>query len=243
MKRTTMFAMAGSLSMALLTPLAPAANAASADDDGHRKCKPNIFFKIHQLSPRNFFVPRTRFTDGPGGEMTVSVTREHEVTAFIETESERTREVTTGDLVRSLRRMGLPHLEERHMVFTGHEYTREVSKGMFGNMWYRVFGYRIGWSQWSVLGTCRQVLIDTGIANVPARVEGWHYWETKHPEFRGHRLWGGHGHGSSGKGPAGNGRTAGKGGVKLTTPSDRARRMQPEPGARRGQRSPAADED
>ncbi|MFE3453766.1 hypothetical protein ACFXJ8_33045 [Nonomuraea sp. NPDC059194] len=209
--------MAGSLSMALVTTLAPVANAAirAGDDDGNRhrfKCKPTLFFKIHRLSPMNFKVPRTRFTDGPGGSMTVSVTREHEVLAFVETESERTRELTTGDLVRSLRRLGLPHLEERHMVFTGHEYTREISKGMYGNMWYRVFGYRIGWSSWEVLGTCRHRLVHTGIANVPARVEGWHYWETKFPEFRGHRLFSRFGpkHGPGGKnshaGNGGNGR-------------------------------------
>ncbi|GAA2806444.1 hypothetical protein [Nonomuraea dietziae] len=74
------------------------------------------------------------------------------------------------------------------MVLTGHSYTREVSKGMYGNMWYRVFGYRIGWSSWSVLGTCRHIKVASGIANVPARVEGWHYWETKRPQYKGRVL-------------------------------------------------------
>ncbi|WP_336209361.1 hypothetical protein [Nonomuraea sp. LPB2021202275-12-8] len=180
--------MAGSLSLAMLATLSPPAGADNFDDDGHRQCKPRTFYKIDQLSPRNFFLPRTRYIDGPGGSMTVSVTREHEVLAFLETESERTRERTAGDLVRSLRRMGLPHLEERHMVFSGHEYTREIRPGMYGNMWYRVFGYRIGWSAWSTLGTCRHIKVTTGIANVPSRVEGWRYWETKHPQYKGRRL-------------------------------------------------------
>ncbi|MGN9844007.1 hypothetical protein ACTMTI_38375 [Nonomuraea sp. H19] len=267
--------MRGALSMTLVATLAPAA---SADDDRRRsnvrveidgdKCGPRIFFKLHRLTPRNFFVPRTRFIDGPGGSMTVSVTREHEVLAFVETEGEKqiefrdaresgtttergsettvekgsettiegaietaierateiptdsgtqtttTRQTDTAtssetettnksetdtasksetvtdtdEVVRRLRKLGLPHLEERHMVFTGHEYTQEISEGMYGNMWYRVFGYRIGFSAWSVLGTCRHVKIATGIANVPARVEGWRYWETKHPMFKGRRL-------------------------------------------------------
>ncbi|MEV4839958.1 hypothetical protein AB0K05_36015 [Nonomuraea sp. NPDC049486] len=151
-------------------------------------CESRVFFKIHRLSPRNFYIPRTRFIDGPGGTMTVSVTREHEVLAFLETESEKQISLTTGDVVRNLRRLGIPHLEERHMVFAGHEYTREVSKGMYGNMRYRVFGYRVGWSAWSVLGTCRHRLIDRGIANVPAKVEGWRYWETKHPKYHGRIL-------------------------------------------------------
>ncbi|MEV0235496.1 hypothetical protein [Nonomuraea sp. NPDC050786] len=159
---------------------------------GRGRCDEHLFFKVHRLSPRNFFLPRTRFIDGPGGTMTVTVTREHEIRAFLETEQERlwsvTEKFTTKDLVRQFRLMGLPHLEERHMVFTGHEYSREITKGMYGNMWYRVFGYRIGWSAWSQLGTCRDVKVASGIANVPARVEGWRYWETKHPMFKGHPI-------------------------------------------------------
>ncbi|NBE94659.1 hypothetical protein FE391_12610 [Nonomuraea sp. KC401] len=185
----------GTLTMALVVTLAPAALAADDDDkhkhkhrDHHGRCSPHTFFRVKRLSPRNFFVPRTRFIDGPGGSMTVSVTREHEVLAFLETERERTVDFTAGDVVRSLRKMGLPHLEERHMVFTGHEYTREISKGKYGNMWYRVFGYRVGWSAWRVLGTCRHVEVGTGIANVPSRVEGWRYWETKHPKFKNRLL-------------------------------------------------------
>ncbi|MGI5282281.1 hypothetical protein ACQEVF_03010 [Nonomuraea polychroma] len=200
-RRATRLAISGSLSVVLVASLT---TSAGADDDqeqeqkqkhehhvshGHGWCEPRIFFKRHWLSPRNFFVPRTRFIDGPGGTMTVSVTREHEVLAFLETEKEKTHSVTrtfdTVEVVDEMRKMGLPHLEERHMVFTGHEYSQEISDGMYGNMWYRVLGYRIGWSAWSVLRTCRHVKIDSGIANVPARVEGWRYWETKHPMFKG----------------------------------------------------------
>ncbi|MFB9526798.1 hypothetical protein [Nonomuraea roseola] len=200
MTRMVMLATAGSLSLALVTPLSSAANAASRDAGDEtvtsasatatdkRRCKPRLLYKIHRLSPRNFFVPRTRFIDGPGGEMTATVEREAEVLAYVETGSEREKAVTTGDLVRILRRAGVPHLEQRHMVLTGHSYTREISKGMYGNMWYRVFGYRIGWSSWSVLGSCRQIRVSSGIANVPARVEGWHYWETKHPQYKGRVL-------------------------------------------------------
>ncbi|TMR25178.1 hypothetical protein ETD86_02220 [Nonomuraea turkmeniaca] len=196
--------MSGSLAVALVAALTTSAAANDDDDDklhfehrfehalrDHGECQPRVFFKHHRLSPRNFFVPRTRFIDGPGGSMTVSVTREHEVLAFLETENEKTKSVsephpfTTGEIVRELRRLGIPHLEERHMVFTGHEYTQEISKGMYGNMWYRVLGYRIGWSAWRVLNNCRHVAIGRGIANVPARVEGWRYWETKHPTFKG----------------------------------------------------------
>jgi hypothetical protein len=225
-------ALGGSLSLTLVAALIPPAWAGDDEDDDDT-CTPRIFFKRHHLSPRNFFVPRTRFTDGPGGSMTVRVEREHEVVAWLQTENERQREIrdmkatsttnqrgretatetttvrgdqtvtereaestlrseteiTAHELVRRLRKMGVPHLEERHKVFVGHEYTHEISKGMYGNMWYRVFGYRIGWSAWRVLGTCRHVYVTSGIANVPARVEGWRYWETKCPRFKKRKLW------------------------------------------------------
>ncbi|GAA2901050.1 hypothetical protein GCM10020220_108040 [Nonomuraea rubra] len=158
------------------------------DDDGGRNCRPRTFFRIHQMSPRNFFVPRTRYIDGPGGSMTVAVTREHEVVAFLETENEAEKVIDKDEVIFNLRRLGLPHLEERHMVYSGHEYTQEISDGMYGNMWYRVFGYRVGWSAWNVLGTCERFKVDTGIANVPSRVEGWRYWETKHPMFKRRKL-------------------------------------------------------
>lgn len=165
------------------------------DDGPGRNCRPRTFFRIHQMSPRNFYLPRTRYIDGPGGSMTVTVTREKEVTAFLETENEKQKDFSrtfdTFDmrtLVEHLRRLGLPHLEERHMVFSGHEYTKDITEGMYGNMWYRVFGYRIGWSAWSTLGTCEIRKVGSGLASVPSRVEGWHYWETKHPTFKRKKL-------------------------------------------------------
>ncbi|MEV0160507.1 hypothetical protein AB0M50_01250 [Nonomuraea fuscirosea] len=204
-------ALRGLLAATLAVTMAPAASADSKDDDHHhrtsdrgfvdhhdddddggRNCRPRTFFRIHQMSPRNFYLPRTRYIDGPGGSMTVSVTREAEITAFLETENEKGKDfsktIDTKTVVDHLRRLGLPHLEERHMVFSGHEYTKEISDGMYGNMWYRVFGYRVGWSAWSVLGTCERNKVAAGIASVPSRVEGWRYWETKHPMFKRRKL-------------------------------------------------------
>ncbi|MEO3853576.1 hypothetical protein [Acrocarpospora sp. B8E8] len=188
-----MATMRGFLSMTLVVTSAPAT--ASAENDQHEHCKsadfclndkrkrcgPRHFYKFGRLTPRNFFIPRTRYVDGPGGSMKVSVLREHEVLGYLEFEDEGQESITAKDVIRHFRRLDRPRVEVRHKIFTGHEYTRKISKGMYGNTWYRVFGYRIGWSAWSVLGTCRHVKIASGIANVPARMEGWRYWETKHP--------------------------------------------------------------
>ncbi|MEU8247825.1 hypothetical protein [Nonomuraea sp. NPDC048916] len=194
-----MLTVAGSLSVSLAMPAAASPPDDETPTDIKKKskavgrvrdvaCAPHVFFRVRSLQPRNFFIPRTRFIDGPGGQMTVSVTREHEVRAFIETENEKLKSVTIDDVVKQLRQMLLPHLEVRHMVFIGHDYTQKISKGMYGNMWYRVFGYRVGWSAWQQLDNCRKVRVTAGIANIPARVEGWRYWETKHPMFQGRLL-------------------------------------------------------
>jgi hypothetical protein len=202
-----MLATAGSLSLALAASTAPAVadepknkdkdskstsstttvtKVLGGDDDN--RCEARHFFRFGNIHPRNFFVPRTKFIDGPGGEMTVSVVREHEVLAFLELDKTATRSVTIDDVVRELSKSVTPHLELRHMVFTGHEYTQSISKGMYGNMWYRVFGYRVGWTQFAQLRDCRIFQVSTGIANVPSRVEGWRYWETKKPRLFGRVL-------------------------------------------------------
>ncbi len=167
------------------------------DDDGPRhtlleqarkKCKPRSFFRFHSFRPRNFFVPRTRFIDGPGGTMTVSVTRQHRVYAEMEIERERIGEIDRDELIRQLRNMVNPLLAEEYIVETGHEYVQEITDGKYGNMWYRVFGYRVGFSAWRQIYSCRVRKIAAGVANVPARVEGWRYWETDHPMYKGRRL-------------------------------------------------------
>ncbi|WP_329087458.1 hypothetical protein [Streptosporangium sp. NBC_01469] len=120
--------------------------------------------------------------------MTVSVTRQHRVYAEMELERERIGEIDRGELIRQLRNMVSPLLAEEYIVETGHEYAREITAGKYGNMWYRVFGYRVGFSAWREIYNCRVRKIAAGVANVPARVEGWRYWETDHPMYRGRRL-------------------------------------------------------
>ena len=84
-----------------------------------------------------------------------------------------------------IRDMDSPLLAEEYIVETGHQYTQPITAGMYGNMWYRVFGYRLGFTAWRRVTTCDAFKITAGIANVPARVEGWKYWETKYPMFEG----------------------------------------------------------
>ncbi|MFD1938995.1 hypothetical protein ACFSKW_46795 [Nonomuraea mangrovi] len=167
-------------------------NRPSLRREAHRKCRPRAFFRFHNFRPRNFFIPRTRFVDGPGGTMTATVRRQHRVYFEIEIERIKASDITTTfdrqELVRALANNVNPLIAEEHVVEAGHDYTHEVSKGKYGNLWYRVFGYRVGFSAWRQFEDCRVNRVATGIANVPSRVEGWRYWETVHPTFHGRVL-------------------------------------------------------
>lgn len=162
-------------------------------EEADRKCLPREFFRFRDFHPRNFYLPRTRFIDGPGGTMTATVRRQHRVYAEIEIErikgsSIERPNIDRATLVRSLANNVNPLLAEEFVVEAGHDYTREISKGMYGNLWYRVFGYRVGFTAWRQVRNCTVRPVATGIANIPARVEGWRYWETKHPMYKGRRL-------------------------------------------------------
>lgn len=169
-------------------PPSAAGSHPSLAEQARGKCRPRSFFRFHSFRPKNFFVPRTRFIDGPGGTMAASVVRQHRVYAEMELEREKVSEIETGKLIRQLRNDVNPLLAEEHIVETGHEYTREISDGMYGNLWYRVFGYRVSFTAWRQVYNCRVRKVTAGIANIPARVEGWRYWETRHPMFGGRRL-------------------------------------------------------
>ena len=99
--------------------------------------------------------------------------------------------LTRGDereLVRTVRHMVSPLISDDHTVEVGHEYTRKISDGKYGYVRYRVFGYRIGFSKWWRGDDCRVHWAASGVAGVPARVEGWVYRESKRPNpkwFRG----------------------------------------------------------
>ncbi|MFI6509538.1 hypothetical protein ACIBCT_18180 [Streptosporangium sp. NPDC050855] len=164
------------------------APAGTVRGEAQRVCRPKSYFSFHHLRPRNFFVPRTRFIDGPGGTMTASVNRQHRVYAEMEIERERVGSVDRAELVRQFRNMLNPLVAEEYVVETGHEYTQEISDGKYGNLWYRVFGYRTAFTAWRRVYNCRVHRVAAGIANIPARVEGWRYWETSHPMYRGRKL-------------------------------------------------------
>lgn len=295
----------GPLAIALIVPLASIAAPAAAESGtrpGSRaeaaapaaRCRIASYYRIDSFRRRNFYIPGTRYVDGPGGEMRVWVMRSYTVRSEFEIEdwnerewrrffharggprdftSETVREVARElveersanrsgevaetvtrerpgresgeepdgepggksgegpggkpggrsdaedaegrrsaaesraaerehsreervtvrkvkveltreeerELLRAMRLMISPLISDDHTVEAGHEYVRKISDGKYGYLRYRVFGYRVGFSKWWRGDDCRVHRAATGVAGVPARVEGWVYRERKRP--------------------------------------------------------------
>jgi len=213
--------LAVSLVSGLLAGAAPPADAAARKKPG-KGCRIASFYKIEHFRRRNFYIPGTRYIDGPGGVMRVWVMRAytirsefeiedwhererrrtrfagarpggapHEIAREVEREVERASGVrvkdgravlTKGDereLIRTIRHMVSPLISDDHTVEVGHEYTRKISPGKYGYARYRVIGYRVRFSKWWRGDDCRVHWAASGVAGVPARVEGWVYRESK----------------------------------------------------------------
>jgi mRNA-degrading endonuclease RelE of RelBE toxin-antitoxin system len=136
---------------------------------------------VEFANPRYFYIPRTHYVDGPGGTMKVWVKEWHTVKFEVHLEREVQTEFKMRDFLARVRKMINQEITEEHTVETGHEYQVHIKNKKYGNMRYRVFGYRIGFQQWRVLDNCGMLKVVSGIASVPTRKEGWQYWETNRP--------------------------------------------------------------
>jgi hypothetical protein len=148
---------------------------------GTPTCEVRSFYKIRTNSSRDFWIPGTHFVDGPGGEMKVWLEREHTVETSLLLEKEARLEFDFNSFIAEVRKMVSPIITTRIRVELGHEYLRPVSKGKYGHMRYRVFGYKIGFWHWRQYGNCSIRFVGSGLANLPTRKQGWKYWETKKP--------------------------------------------------------------
>jgi hypothetical protein len=150
----------------------------------NRVCRRMSYFTIGFHRHHDLFVPRTHFVDGPapagGAEMKVIVTRSHVFNLDMELEIERERELAIKDLVIKARKMVNPEISESHTVDVGHEYVVHTTKGRYGHLRYRVFGYRVGFQHWKVFSDCGRLKVVSGVADFPTAREGWKYWETRH---------------------------------------------------------------
>ncbi|MGP3984216.1 hypothetical protein [Streptomyces sp. KR80] len=130
-------------------------------------------------SKKNYHVPSwwngTKYKDGPGGTMSVSVTKSGTITAemTVGAESELKAVVAKAKVSVSAKVGGSVS------VTTGHTYTHEISKNKYGHLQYGSWGYKVSWTKYRSTGNgCGGIKIASGKATLPSSETGWKYWET-----------------------------------------------------------------
>ncbi|MEU1593094.1 hypothetical protein ABZ468_09545 [Streptomyces sp. NPDC005708] len=145
--------------------------------DPYRCDGPSTWISI--TSKKAYHVPSwwngTKYKDGPGGSMTVSVTKTGTITAEVSG-------TVSGEanLVVAAAKSSITYkIAGSVSVATGHTYTRNIARGKYGHLQYGSWGYKVTWKKYRATGDgCDGVEIGHGTATLPTSETGWKYWET-----------------------------------------------------------------
>ncbi|WP_327345222.1 hypothetical protein [Streptomyces europaeiscabiei] len=135
---------------------------------------------IETKNKKNYHIPSwwngTKYKDGPGGTMTVSVTRSGTITAEVTGTVE-----AEANLVIAAAKSSISYkIAGSVTVATGHTYSRNIPKRKYGHLQYGSWGYKVSWEEYRRKGNgCgRATLIDSGTATLPTKETGWKFWST-----------------------------------------------------------------
>ncbi|MFJ3284344.1 hypothetical protein ACIPMW_03530 [Streptomyces sp. NPDC086669] len=132
-------------------------------------------------SKRAYHVPSwwngTKYKDGPGGTMSVSVTK----SGSISLEVSGSGEWSAGAILAKAKTTVSAKVVGTVTITTGHTYTREISRNKYGHMQYGSWGYKVNWKRYRSVGNgCGAPQeIGRGTTTLPTKETGWKYWETK----------------------------------------------------------------
>ncbi|MGW4494256.1 hypothetical protein [Streptomyces sp. NPDC004376] len=135
---------------------------------------------IEITSKKNYHVASwwngTKYKDGPGGSMTVSVTRAGTISMEISAGEEAEASVVVAKAKVSIS----AKIAASVSVTTGHTYTHEIAKKKYGHLQYGSWGYKVGWTKYRRKGNgCGSpTVVTSGTATLPTKETGWKYWET-----------------------------------------------------------------
>ncbi|MEV0907683.1 hypothetical protein [Streptomyces hokutonensis] len=115
------------------------------------------------------------YKDGPGGTMSVHVTKASTISYSLST----SLEVSASYLFASAKASVGGSITKSVAVTTGHTYTHNISAHKFGNMQYGSNGFKLGWESNRTNPNCTTTVLKKGTAKFPVTSVGWYYWETK----------------------------------------------------------------
>ncbi|MEU6595085.1 hypothetical protein ABZ923_38810 [Streptomyces sp. NPDC046881] len=146
---------------------------------GPQACEhPSTWYSI--TSKKAYHVPSwwngTKYKDGPGGTMKVSVTRG----GTISLEISGSGEWSAGAILAKAKTTISVKVAGSVTITTGHEYSHEIPRNKYGHLQYGSWGYKITWKKYRSSGrSCdTRVELAHGNATLPTTETGWKYWET-----------------------------------------------------------------
>jgi hypothetical protein len=163
---------------AMLTAVGIApAHAAAEGTVSPRACSVSYDYVIN--SKTNYFVPATwngtHLKDGPGGTMSVSVTKAGTLSWSVTGSAE----FSTSAIFAKAKVSVSSTVATSVSITVGHTYTHNITSNKYGNAQYGSWGYKIKWTEYINNGpACLSHVYATGSATLPTSSTGWKYWET-----------------------------------------------------------------
>ncbi|MEV6840830.1 hypothetical protein AB0N17_41230 [Streptomyces sp. NPDC051133] len=118
----------------------------------------------------------TKYKDGPGGTIAVSVTKGGTISADIT----GTFGADVDAIVATAKASVSYQIGASVSITAGHNYSHPISRNKYGHLQYGSWGYKTTWKKWrsSSGKSCKTVEIGHGTAILPTSETGWKYWET-----------------------------------------------------------------
>jgi hypothetical protein len=149
--------------------------AAHADTAVPLACPPDVSVSI--TSKTSYLIPASSstFKDGPGGTISVSVTKASTISATLSSSAE----VSTNEIIAAGKVSVSASVTGSVTVTVGHTYSHNITSNKYGNAQYGSWGYKVNWQKTRDNGNCKGVtVLATGTAKLPTSSLGWKYWET-----------------------------------------------------------------
>jgi hypothetical protein len=167
----------GGMMLAATTALAPAAAMADPGTPPTTDaCPTSTWYDI--VGHSSYLVPAGGlpiFKDGPGGHLTVGLTKSYTSSASITGGTS----VEMGGVIAKAKVEVSASLTSAVSLTVLHNYDRVITAGKYGNVQYGSWGQQVSWRKYYDGADCTTKLRASGTARIPSAASvGWKYWET-----------------------------------------------------------------
>jgi hypothetical protein len=124
----------------------------------------------------NYMIPLSsqEYKDGPGGTISVSVTKSGSVSATATVSTG----ITVSDIISSAKIDISASITKSTSITVGHTYSHNISAKKYGHAEYGSWGYTISWEDVQTRSNCTSTVLSSGTGKMTTNSVGWKYWET-----------------------------------------------------------------